>query len=211
MQMCTSGQELCICVHKRSGALMTEEFRLPRYKEIPDVGLLLDQVARLVNGYLEPYPDLRLTNSMISNYVKHGIIARPVKKLYYREQIASLVFIAAAKTVLSLEDIVTLLGIQRENHTPDAAYDMFCESFEAELCGSGIGHESGTHNYNADDISGVVHKLTSPSVTADAAAESRSKTKKEGRNPADDRYLLHSLIKAVADCIRLKELLTARR
>ena len=157
---------------------MTEEFRLPRYKEIPDVGLLLDQVARLVNGYLEPYEDLRLTGSMISNYVKHDIIARPVKKLYYREQIASLVFIAVAKTVLSLEDIVTLLGIQRKNHTPDAAYNMFCESFEAALCGSS--------KKDAPDTRG-------------------------SEDSADDGYLLYSLIKAVADCIRLKELLAARR
>ena len=83
--------------------------RLPYYTDIPDVGLLLDQTARLINGYLEPLDDISITNSMISNYVKHQIIARPVKKLYYREQIASLIFIAIAKTVLSLEDISSLL------------------------------------------------------------------------------------------------------
>ena len=187
---------------------MTEEFRLPRYKEIPDVGLLLDQVARLVNGYLEPYEDLRLTGSMISNYVKHDIIARPVKKLYYREQIASLVFIAVAKTVLSLEDIVTLLGIQRKNHTPDAAYNMFCESFEAALCGSSIESDSDIHNHDWDNISKSEHRLIS---AAGIAAKSGSDAQKESLDSADDSYLLHSLIKAVADCIRLKELLAARR
>ncbi len=187
-----------------------EIYRLPRYKDIPDVGLLLDQVARLVNSYLEPYQDIRLTNSMISNYVKHDIIARPIKKLYYREQIASLVFIAVAKTVLSLDDIVTLLTIQRQNHTPDAAYNMFCDRFEQEL-------------YSSSELAGEQVRETGTDSGADstmaAAFEDELGTSKQGieennshvSDNTGDSYLLYGLIKAVADCIRLKELLAARR
>ena len=176
-----------------------EEYRLPRYKEIPDVGLLLDQVARLVNSYLEPYQDIRLTNSMISNYVKHDIIARPVKKLYYREQIASLIFIAVAKTVLSLDDIDTLLHIQRKNHTPEAAYNLFCDSFEYELYGNEAAADLSTVNAAAaDDNQGEFKQI---------AGEDES----DSSDSSEDSFLLYSLIKAVADCIRLKQLLAARR
>ena len=51
---------------------MTEMMKveLPEYREIPDVGLYLDQAVKYINGILEPYPDLQVTGSMLSNYVK---------------------------------------------------------------------------------------------------------------------------------------------
>ena len=89
------------------------QFSLPRYRQIPDIGLLLEQTVRLINGYLDPLGGVLLTSSMVSNYVKHGIIDRAVKKQYGRDQLAYLVFIAIAKTVLSLDDIARLIELQR--------------------------------------------------------------------------------------------------
>lgn len=108
-------------------------FRLPRYREIPDIGLLLDQTSRLVNSYLEPLDGVSLTTSMVSNYVKHGMIAHAVKKKYGRDQIAYLVFIAIAKTVLSLDVIADLLEKQRAYCPVELAYDRFCDEVEAAL------------------------------------------------------------------------------
>ena len=47
-----------------------EGFRLPRYAQIPDVGLYLEQVVRYVNTHLAPLGEPELTISMVSNYVK---------------------------------------------------------------------------------------------------------------------------------------------
>ena len=47
-------------------------FRLPRYAQIPDVGLYLEQVVRYVNTHLAPLGEPELTSSMVSNYVKQG-------------------------------------------------------------------------------------------------------------------------------------------
>ena len=145
--------------------------RLPYYTDIPDVGLLLDQTARLINGYLEPLDDISITNSMISNYVKHQIIARPVKKLYYREQIASLIFIAIAKTVLSLEDISSLLEIQRREYSPEAAYNMFREQFEAALSDKfkAISGKSST------EITSDAYKLSDSDLSYDKTASASDK------------------------------------
>ena len=55
------------------------QFHLPRYHEIPDVGLFLEQTVRLINQYLYPLGGLELTPSMVSNYVKNKIIAPPAK------------------------------------------------------------------------------------------------------------------------------------
>ena len=108
-------------------------FHLPRFRDIPDVGLLLEQTMRLVDSYLNPLDDMHLTSSMISNYVKHGIIARPVKKMYGREQIADLVIIAITKTVLPLDDIKRILEIKRSDYEADAIYDYFCEECERTI------------------------------------------------------------------------------
>lgn len=100
-------------------------FSLPAYSEIPDVGLFLDQVCRYINEYLEPLPGFGLTTSMISNYVKKGLIANPVKKQYGREQIAYLFFIAVVKAVLSMEDLQLLIKLQQMTYPAQRAYDYF--------------------------------------------------------------------------------------
>lgn len=100
-------------------------FSLPAYAEIPDVGLFLDQVCRYINAYLEPLPGFGLTTSMVSNYVKKDLISNPVKKLYGREQIAYLFFIAVAKSVLSMEDLQVLIRLQQMTYPPQRAYDYF--------------------------------------------------------------------------------------
>lgn len=108
-------------------------FRLPRYGEIPDVGLYLEQVTRYLAACFSPLAESPLTPSMISNYVKRGLIANPVRKQYDRDRIAALIFISLAKTVLSLDDIRLLLRLQRDTYTRQAAYDYFCEALEGAL------------------------------------------------------------------------------
>lgn len=107
-----------------------KKFRLPRYKEIPDVGLFLEQTVRLINHYLEPLGGVEITPSMVSNYVKNKLIAPPTKKQYHRDQVGYLIFMSVAKTVMSLEDIRNLFSLQQEHFTPEVAYDYFCDEFE---------------------------------------------------------------------------------
>lgn len=110
-----------------------ENFYLPRYSDIPNVGLYLEQVVKYISEYLEPLGSFSLTGSMVSNYVKKGLVANPVKKQYYRDQIAYLFFIAVAKNVLSMEDIRLLFEMQRETYSAKRAYDYFCSEFENVL------------------------------------------------------------------------------
>lgn len=105
-------------------------YRLPRYHEIPDVGLYLNQVAKYINDYMEPFTDMDITESMISNYVKKRLISSPVKKQYNREQIANLLVIAVVKSILSLENVKSLLELQKQTYPGDTAYNYFCEEFE---------------------------------------------------------------------------------
>lgn len=106
-----------------------ENFRLPKYSEIPDVGLFLEQTTKYISQCLAPL-GISITGSMISNYVKMGLIDSPMKKQYSREQIAYLMFIAVGKSVLSLENIQTLFELQKEMYTPQRAYEYYCAEFE---------------------------------------------------------------------------------
>ena len=110
-----------------------ESFRLPTYREIPSVGLYLDQTSKYINECLSIIPGCSITNSMISNYVKHKLIANPVKKQYGRDQIAYLIFIALTKCVLSMEDVAGLFDIQKRTSTCEEAYECFARFFEEDL------------------------------------------------------------------------------
>lgn len=110
-----------------------EKFYMPRYREIPNVGLYLEQVTRYINGFLAPLGCVELTASMISNYVKKGYVPNPIKKQYYAEQIAALFFIAVAKNALSIENIGRLFEMQKQVCPLEAAYDNFCQELEDVL------------------------------------------------------------------------------
>lgn len=108
-------------------------FRMPRYQELPNVGLYLEQTAKYINGFLAPLGCMEITTSMISNYVKKKLIDGPVKKQYYADQIAYLFFIAIAKNVLSMEHIQNLFERQKASYTSQIAYDYFCSELENHI------------------------------------------------------------------------------
>ena len=110
-----------------------QNFRLPRYHEIPNVGLYLEQTTKYISEYLAPLGDYGLTASMISNYVKKGLVSSPVKKQYDRDQIAYLFFIAVAKTVLSLDALTGFIALQKRTYSLETAYDFFCRQMEGTL------------------------------------------------------------------------------
>ena len=110
-----------------------KDFRLPRYNEIPNVGLFLEQTTKYISDILAPLPGITITSSMISNYVKKKLIANPIKKQYDRDQVAYLIFIAVAKSVLSLEHIQALIDLQKRVSEKKQAYEYFCFAFEGLL------------------------------------------------------------------------------
>ena len=107
-----------------------KDFRLPGYREIPDVGLYLDQTVKYINRYLAPLGCMEITTSMVSNYVKKGLVDKPIKKQYYAEHIAYLLFIVLAKNLMSIENIRLLIQMQKRSYTSVVAYDYLCCELE---------------------------------------------------------------------------------
>ncbi len=107
-----------------------KDFHLPKYNEIPNVGLYLEQTSKYISESLSPIFSNAITGSMISNYVKKGLVSNPIKKQYDREQIAYLIFITIVKTVLSMDDIKLCIDIQKKSYDAVTAYNYFSEEFE---------------------------------------------------------------------------------
>lgn len=117
-----------------------DKFHMPRWSELPNVDLYLDQVVNLINSTLSPYIFLNndtkkeniqvLTKTMINNYVKNNLIEAPEKKLYSKIQLAKLFVICILKQVYSMNDIKNLISIALENTTAEEKYDIFCDLFE---------------------------------------------------------------------------------
>lgn len=107
-------------------AVVAAAFRMPRYRELPDFGLRLEQVTRYASRYV-PAP---LTGSMVSNYVKQRLIPAPKKKAYSRESIAYLLVLSYVKTVMSMEDVRLMEQVQQGSYELSVAYDYFCEELE---------------------------------------------------------------------------------
>jgi hypothetical protein len=102
----------------------------PKWDELPELDLYLDQVLLYVNnvcGSSISAADKGLTASMINNYVKHGYIAKPVKKKYQRHQIARLIAITTLKTVFSIQEISATLNMLHKSADSRELYDDFVD------------------------------------------------------------------------------------
>ena len=69
---------------RRALAAAVQDIHLPNYDAIPDDGLYLEQAALYVTEVLTVLPGTALTGSMVSNYVKKGLLANPVRRKYHR-------------------------------------------------------------------------------------------------------------------------------
>ena len=99
---------------------------LPQWELLPDIGLYMDQVITLMDRTFSPaLPKGEMTKSMVNNYVKVGMIPRPVGKKYDREHLAMLLMICVFKQALSMESISRLLGFLCERDVR-TGYDQFC-------------------------------------------------------------------------------------
>lgn len=62
---------------------MISQYHIPRWEELPDFDLYMDQVTSLIDRYLAPLSnqnDPLLTSAMVNNYVKFKLIDAPKKK-----------------------------------------------------------------------------------------------------------------------------------
>lgn len=107
-------------------------YRLPSWEQIPDLGLYMEQVIVLLRQYLDYLPpELKdeefITSASINNYVRTKIMPEPVKKRYYRIHIAYLLVICTLKQSLSIALIQKLLPANLSRDRVREFYDSYVE------------------------------------------------------------------------------------
>lgn len=106
---------------------------LPRWEELPDLELYMDQVLGLIERYLGALPGFDgrgLTASMVNNYVKLGVMPAPVRKRYTRTHLAHLIMICSLKSVLPIASVQALLAAGLREYSEERFYNGFCTLFE---------------------------------------------------------------------------------
>ena len=124
---------------------MIMDFRIPRWEDLPEVDLYLDQVISLIDNSIGPFINesnkKALTKTMVNNYVKQKTIHAPVNKKYNKQAVASLVVIAMLKQVFSIVEISELITLALEANDRAVSYNQFCEVIEEAVHGVFAGKE----------------------------------------------------------------------
>ncbi|MDU1202474.1 MAG: DUF1836 domain-containing protein [Clostridiales bacterium] len=111
------------------------EFHLPRFNELPDIDLYMDQVLNIIENSLIIFSSENdeniITKSMINNYVKQNVIEKPFKKRYKKFHVAYLIIISILKKVLSISEISKI--INNQDYEVEEFYNMFCNELEYSL------------------------------------------------------------------------------
>lgn len=108
-----------------------------RAGEIPNIDLYMDQVTTFMNEHLDKckrYEDDKiLTKTMINNYSKNDLLPPPVKKKYSKEHMFLLIFIYYFKSILSINDIHTILGPLTESFFGKGEEELDFEAIYQEI------------------------------------------------------------------------------
>lgn len=112
-------------------------FNIPRWEDLPDIELYMDQVITFIEKHLSTLTigtDKKIiTASMINNYVKLGLIPKPIKKRYNKTHLAYLFAISILKHVFTIQEVKDGILFQANLSNEKIAYNNFCEEQENAL------------------------------------------------------------------------------
>lgn len=99
-------------------------------EEMPNIDLYMDQLTTFMTERLNrttrhPESDKVLTKTMINNYAKNDLLPPPVRKKYSKDHLILLLFIYYYKSILSINDIQTLIAPLKDRfHVSDDEFNL---------------------------------------------------------------------------------------
>ncbi len=130
-------------------------FHIPRWQELPEFDLYMDQVIALADKYLGVLStdgkDL-LTPSMINNYVKSGVLPPPKNKKYNRTHLAILMIICITKPVMEISAISEIVQRGIEADRIENVLNNLAGTFESELSNAAARAEDAVEHAEIDEI-----------------------------------------------------------
>lgn len=129
-------------------------FHIPRWNELPNIDLYMDQVLSYIESSLKDYiksDEKFITKTMINNYVKQGILQPPENKKYNRLHIAELFVICVLKQVYSISEIKELITLALKTNSAENSYNKFCDYLTESLISTFNGTEyTATSNFTPE-------------------------------------------------------------
>ena len=149
-----------------------QDFHMPRYNEIPDIDLYMDQLLAYIEKVLSPLyvnsQEKILTTSMVNNYVKQGLMPATIKKRYSRDHVVFLIEICLAKQIFPIQEIGKLFTVQNSSFNTQVSYDYICteleNAFKSTFSNAPLSKDSSTSNKMErllvrNTVIAIAHKL----------------------------------------------------
>lgn len=158
-----------------------QRIELPRWELLPDIGLYMDQVITMTERTFDgALPKGEITKSMVNNYVKFGLIKRPVGKKYDREHLAAILEIVVLKQALSMEHIAVMLQTLNRDGVREG-YERFAAQVRAaEECLAGA---QSACCQGEDELDGALRTGIAAAVyTVSAGRQLDALSEKDGKN-----------------------------
>jgi hypothetical protein len=106
------------------------------WNDLPENAIYADKLLQIVKDelpFMKAGNEKLITKSMVNNYVKWGMLPKPIKKKYGRLHIASVIVITVLKQILPIAEIKEGIQLQAVLHGTQRAYDAFCLVLEEAM------------------------------------------------------------------------------
>ncbi|MBP1925995.1 hypothetical protein J2Z76_001859 [Sedimentibacter acidaminivorans] len=112
------------------------EAKLIKWCCLPKSPIYCDNLLQIVKdelSFMQIGDEKLITKSMVNNYVKWGMMPKPLKKKYERLHIAHVIVITILKQILPISEIKYGIQLQIVLHGKERAYDAFAEALEESM------------------------------------------------------------------------------
>ena len=105
-------------------------YQLPKWEDLPDFGLYMDQVITLLSQHLyylpqEDHSEELVTPTAINNYVRLKIMPAPEKKRYRRIHLAYLFMICTLKQTITIPQVQKIIPVGLEEEEIKQLYSNY--------------------------------------------------------------------------------------
>jgi hypothetical protein len=105
-------------------------YQLPKWEDLPDFGLYMDQVITLLSQHLyylpqEDHSEELVTPTAINNYVRLKIMPAPEKKRYSRIHLAYLFMICTLKQTITIAQVQKIIPVGLEEEEIKQLYSNY--------------------------------------------------------------------------------------
>lgn len=166
------------------------QYHCPRWNELPDVPLYMDQVVEIIRKVLDIFSDGEepvITAPMINNYVRQKIIDPLVNKKYVRDHVSELIVISLFKRSFSMQEIKDVIHAIMDEYGIEEGYDLFCTELEEFMRISFVSDGSDITIARKGESAEVIMRLGLTALFSKLMVQNRMEARRAGKKtaPAD--------------------------